>query len=84
MLRGRPCSSLRQVDKYELLAMISVAERELSEAEVELDSAIAQIHLAMRAEKTTVTATVEEAFAKLRRAKNTLTELEARLVSAPE
>jgi len=64
--------------------MISEAERELSEAEAGLDSAIGQIRVALRADKTTVTATVEEAFAKLRRAKHTLTELEARLVSTPE
>ncbi len=64
--------------------MISVAERELSEAEAELDSAIGEIRVALRAEKTTVTATVEDAFAKLRRAKSTLTELEARLISTPD
>ncbi len=64
--------------------MISVAERELSEAEAELDSAIGELRVALRADKTTVTATVEEAFAKLRHAKNTLTELEARLVSIPD
>ena len=64
--------------------MISVAERELSEAEAELDGAIGEIRVALRADKTTVTAAVEEAFAKLRRARNTVTELEARLVSTPE
>ena len=72
------------MDKHELLAMIAAAERDLSEAETGLDSAIGQIRVALRAEKTTVTATVEDAFAKLQRAMNTLAELEARLVSTPE
>ena len=64
--------------------MISVAERELSEAETELDAAIAEIRVALRADKTTVTSVVEDAFTKLRRAKSTLVELEARLSSMPE
>jgi hypothetical protein len=72
------------VDKHELLAMISVAERNLSEAETDLDQAIGEIRIALRAEKTAVTSTVEDAFAKLQRAKRILTELEARLSSAPE
>ena len=67
-----------------LLATIAVAERELSEAEGELEMAMREIRVALRAEKTTVTTLVEEAFTKLRRAKDRLTELEGQLASSED
>jgi len=64
--------------------MISLAQRELSEAEGDLDKALGEIRAALRAEKTGIASVVEDAFAKLRRAKSRLTELEARLSSSDE
>jgi len=72
------------VEKHELLAMISGAQRELSEAEGELDKVVGEIRVALRAEKTAIAGAVEDAFAKLRRAKSKLTELEAWLSSSAE
>jgi hypothetical protein len=72
------------VEKHELLAMISVAQQDLSEAEGELDKALGEIRVALRAEKTAITGVVEDAFVKLRRAKGRLTELKARLSSGDE
>jgi hypothetical protein len=72
------------VEKHELVTMISVAQQELSEAEQELDQALGEIRVALRAEKTAIPSVVEDAFAKLRRAKNRLTELESRLTSSDD
>ena len=64
--------------------MISLAQREVSEAEGELDNVLGEIRVALRAEKTAIAGVVEDAFAKLRRAKSRLTELEARLSASDE
>lgn len=64
--------------------MISLAQREVSEAEGELDNVLGEIRVALRAEKTAIASVVEDAFAKLRRAKIRLTELEARLSASDE
>jgi hypothetical protein len=72
------------VEKHELLALISVARQELSDAEGELDKALGEIRVALRAEKTAITGVVEDAFAKLRRAKGRLTELETRVSSSDD
>ena len=64
--------------------MISLAQREVSEAEGELDNVLGEIRVALRAEKTAIASVVEDAFAKLRRAKSRLTELEARLSASDE
>jgi hypothetical protein len=63
----------------ELLAMISTAEQELSEAEGELDRALEGIRSELSVEKIGVTRAVEEAFAKLRRAKGRLAGLRVRI-----
>ena len=63
----------------ELLAMISAAQQELSEAEGELDKVLAEIRLTLPPEKTGVTRVVEDAFANLRRAKSRLSVLQDRL-----
>lgn len=64
--------------------MITGAQRELSEAEGELDKVLGEIRVALRAEKTAIAGAVEDAFAKLRRAKSKLTELEAWFSSSAE
>ena len=69
------------MEKHELLPMISLARQELSEAESDLDKVMAEIRGALRAEKTAITSAVEDAFARLRRAKNKLAELETKLSS---
>ena len=72
------------MEKHELLAMISLAQRELSEAEGELDKALGEIRVVLRAEKTAIARVVQDAFAKLRGAKSRLTELEARVSSSDD
>jgi hypothetical protein len=69
------------VEKHELLPMISLARRELSEAEGELDKVMGEIQVALRAEKTAIASVVEDAFLRLRRAKSKLAELETKLSS---
>jgi len=59
--------------------MISLARRELTEAESELDKVMGEIRNALRAEKTAITSAVEDAFSRLRRAKSKLAELETKL-----
>ena len=61
--------------------MISAAQQELSAAESELERVLGEIRVALRAEKTGVTSAVEDAFAKLRRAKSRLAALQAELSS---
>jgi hypothetical protein len=63
----------------ELLVMISTAQQELSEAEIELDSVLGEIRAELGAEKIGVTRAVEDAFAKLRRAKGQLAALRGRI-----
>ena len=63
----------------ELLAMISTAQRELSEAEGQLDKVLGEIRTGLDVEKIGVTRAVEEAFAQLRRAKSRLAVLRDRL-----
>jgi hypothetical protein len=72
------------MESHELLAMISGAKGQLSEAEVELDHVIGEIRADPLGEKTGVTAAVEAAFAKLRRARHVLGELEAGLSSGSD
>jgi hypothetical protein len=63
----------------ELLAMISTAQQELAEAEGDLDKVLSEIRAEPSAEKTGVTRAVEQAFAKLKRAKSRLAVLRDRL-----
>jgi hypothetical protein len=72
----------RTVAKHELVAMISGAERDLSDAEAELDKVLGEIRVDPHGEKTGMTGAVEHAFAKLRRAKHMLADLEARVLSS--
>ena len=67
------------MEEHDLLPMISSARQELSEAESELDKVMGEICVALRAEKTSIASVVEAAFARLRRAKSKLAELETKL-----
>jgi hypothetical protein len=67
------------VEKHELLPMISLARHELSEAEGELDKVMGEIRVALRADKISIASVVEDAFARLRRARGKLAELETKL-----
>jgi hypothetical protein len=69
------------VEKHELLPLVSLARQELSEAEGELDKVMGEIRVALRAEKTSIASVVEAAFARLRRAKDKLAQLESKLSS---
>jgi len=70
------------VEKNELLPMVSFARQELSEAEAQLEQLVGAIPAALRADKTGMSSVVEDAFARLRRARSMLAELEARLSSS--
>lgn len=59
--------------------MISAAQQELSEAERELDRVLGEILITIPPEKIGVTRLVEDAFARLRRAKGSLSVLQNRL-----
>lgn len=56
----------------------------MSEAETVLDQVVGEIRVELRGEKIGMTTAVEDAFAKLRRAKDRLVDLEARLSSATD
>ncbi|MBN2575730.1 MAG: hypothetical protein JXP73_14280 [Deltaproteobacteria bacterium] len=72
------------MEKDDLLPILSLARQELSEAERELDKALGEIRVALRAEKIGISIVVEDAFARLRRAKSRLVAIEARLSSSDE
>lgn len=67
--------------KERLIQLIESAKRDVTEAETDLETALAQIIEAPRAEKITVSAVVDSAFAKLRAAREILADAE-RLVTA--
>jgi hypothetical protein len=59
-----------------LLAKVHSATTEVSDAAEALDALLAAIKAAPRAQKTTVSKVVEEAFARLKRARGALTDVE--------
>lgn len=59
-----------------LLSKIESAKTGLSDAEGDLEKVLREIRIAPRAQKTTISAVVEDAFAKLRAARATLGDLE--------
>jgi hypothetical protein len=69
--------------KHLLLSKIDDAKRDVTAAETALTSLLAQVDVAPRAEKTTVSQVMEEAFSKLRLTKADLAELE-KLISASD
>ena len=63
----------------QLLKKIDTAKNDVSAAENELEQVLSQIDVAPRAQKTTVSRVVENAFSKLREAKADLEKLETLL-----
>ena len=63
-------------ERQSILEKISVAKRDISEAEMELERVIGEIQMSPRAEKTTISKVVEDALAKVRAARTNLSELE--------
>lgn len=64
------------MEKSLLLEKTALAKTQLAEAETELESVLRTLTQSPRAEKTTITAVVERAFAKLKAARAALGELE--------
>jgi hypothetical protein len=59
-----------------LLVRLRAAKGEISDAETELGTALREIRIAPRAEKTAITAVIEDALKKVRSARATVAELE--------
>lgn len=67
------------MERDTLIEKITAAKNDIGAAETTLDAAIRDIEIGLRWEKTTVSAAVETAFARLRAAQGRLIELEALL-----
>jgi len=63
-------------ERQSILEKISIAKRDITEAEVELENAIGKIQVSPRAEKTTITKVVGDSLSKVRAARANLEELE--------
>lgn len=70
--------------KERLIQLIESAKRDVTEAETDLETVLAQIIEAPRAEKITVSAVVDSAFAKLRAAREILADAERLVTSDPD
>jgi hypothetical protein len=66
--------------KEVLLGKIESAKREIAAAESDLESAFRDMRISPRAEKTTISKVLEDAFAKLGAAKTNLLDLERLVV----
>ena len=64
-------------ERQSILERISVAKRDISEAEIDLEKVIGAILVSPRAEKTTITKVVEDSLAKVRAARANLEGLES-------
>jgi hypothetical protein len=71
------------MDRERILASISSGAKEIGEAERHLGKVLLELRIAPRAEKTTISDEVQEAFDRLRNARINLEALE-RLVSGSE
>jgi len=69
------------IKKAPILAKIKDAKQVITLAEKDVEKVLREVRVAPRAEKTTITKAVHEAFVKLRAAKSSLIELE-KLVKA--
>jgi hypothetical protein len=65
--------------KNAVRAKITVATREIADAETELERVLKEMRIGLRAEKTTVTAVVEAALDRVRTARAAVTGLESAL-----
>jgi hypothetical protein len=70
--------------KERLIQLIESARRDVSEAEADLEKAMAEIIEAPRAEKITISAVVDGAFSKLRAAREVLADAERLVTAAPD
>jgi hypothetical protein len=70
--------------KQLLLSKIDEAKRDVTAAETALASLLAKVDVAPRAEKTTVSQVVEEAFSKLRLTKTDLADLEKLIIDSED
>jgi hypothetical protein len=64
------------MEKAILLKMIETAKRDVADAETDLARLLREIQIAPRADKTTISKVVEDAFSKLRSVKTNLLDLE--------
>ena len=67
-----------------ILANVHLAVNEVADAAKELDQLMAKIESSPRAQKTTITNVVQDAFARLKIARTALKEVELILAKAPE
>lgn len=65
------------MDTKLVIDRIDAAKRDITAAEVELETTMRKIRAQTRAEKVTISTAVESAFVKLKRARQDLAELEA-------
>lgn len=68
------------VDPSALAAQLAAAKAELQQAEVRLEAAMREVRMAPRAEKTTISTHLEEAFARMRLARKALVAVEVMFV----
>jgi hypothetical protein len=64
------------MEKNVLLEKVAAAKRDISDAESQLEKVLLEIQGARRADKTTISKVVEDAFAKLRLVRTNLVDLE--------
>lgn len=64
------------MEKTILLEKVAAAKRDIADAESNLEKVLLEIQGARRADKTTISKVVEEAFAKLRAVRTNLVDLE--------
>ena len=64
------------VEKTILLEKVATAKRDIADAESNLEKVLLEIQRAQRADKTTISKVVEDAFAKLRAVRANLVDLE--------
>lgn len=70
------CYDARVKHKQRLIELIVSAQRDVSQAEGDLEKAIGDIQTQARADKMTISAVVDGAFGKLRAARQVLSDLE--------
>ncbi len=69
------------MNKKLLLSKLDAAKRDISAAETDLEKALRDLQVAPRAEKTTISKVLEDAFSKVKEARTYLTDLETLVLS---
>lgn len=67
---------MKKKQKQTILSKVQVAAKEVSESATDLDKLLSDLKSAPRAEKTTVSKIVEEAFSRLKNARAALSDIE--------